>query len=60
MKFLVVKEKAKSLGIKPGKMKKAELIHAIQAAEGYTQCFGNSDGQCQYRDCCFRGDCLRN
>jgi hypothetical protein len=60
MKVLVIKEKAKSLGIRPGKMKKAELIHAIQQAEGYTRCFGSSDGECQYPDCCFRGDCLKN
>ena len=38
MKVLVIKEKAKSLGIRPGKMKKAELIDAIQQAEGYIRC----------------------
>jgi len=31
-----IRVKAKALGITPGKMKKAELIHAIQQAEGYT------------------------
>ena len=40
--------------------KPAELIHAIQQAEGYTRCFGNSAGECQYLDCCFRKDCLKN
>ena len=29
-----IRKKAKALGIIPGKMKKAELIHSIQAAEG--------------------------
>jgi len=48
MKVLAIRRKAKSLGIKPSKMKKAELIHAIQQAEGYTRCFGNSAGECQY------------
>jgi len=53
------KMKAKMLGITPGKMKKAELIHAIQQAEGCTPCFGRSGGQCSYTDCCFMRDCLK-
>lgn len=51
--------KARNLGIAPGKMKKAELIHAIQLVEGNTPCFGKSNGQCPYTDCCFMGDCLK-
>ena len=43
----------------PGKMKKNELIHAIQGAEGNTQCFGWSNGQCSNLDCCFMKDCLK-
>jgi len=54
-----IRVKAKALGITPGKMKKAELIHAIQQAEGYTPCFGRSNGQCPYTDCCFMTDCLK-
>ena len=54
-----IKMKAKMLGITPGKMKKAELIHAIQQAEGCTPCFGRSGGQCSYVDCCFMKDCLK-
>ena len=54
-----IKAKAKGLGLVPGKMKKAELIHAIQAAESCTQCFGRSDGHCPYTDCCFMQDCLK-
>jgi len=59
MKVGEMKMKAKNLGIAPGKMKKAELIHAIQLAEGHTPCFGRSNGQCPYADCCFMGDCLK-
>ena len=55
-----IRMKAKSLGLKPGKIKKAELIHAVQLAEGCMQCFGKSDGHCSYIDCCFIKDCLRN
>jgi hypothetical protein len=54
-----IKEKARLLGIVPGKMKKGELIHAIQSAEGCTQCFGRSNGECTYTDCCFMQDCLK-
>jgi len=54
-----IRVKAKALGITPGKMKKADLIHAIQVAEGCMPCFGKSDGQCSYVDCCFMGDCFK-
>jgi hypothetical protein len=53
-----IRNKAKMLGIIPGKMRKPELIHAIQVAEGYTPCFGKSGGQCCHIDCCFIKDCL--
>ena len=59
MKIGQIKQKAKDLGIEPGKMKKAELIHSIQRAEGNNPCFGTAQGWCQYEDCCFRGDCLK-
>lgn len=54
-----IKEKAKALGIAGGKMKKADLIHIIQQEEGCTPCFGMSNGQCEYSDCCFMPDCLK-
>ena len=59
MKVAEVKMKAKNLGIAPGRMRKAELVHAIQLAEGYSPCFGRSNGQCSYDDCCFMADCLK-
>ena len=59
MKVPEIKQKAKDLGIQPGKMKKTELIHAIQQAEGCTPCFGQSNGQCSQADCCFIQDCLK-
>jgi hypothetical protein len=54
-----IRIKAQRLGITPGKMKKADLIHAIQVAEGCTPCFGKSNGHCPYIDCCFMDDCYR-
>ena len=58
MKATEIKKKASALGIQPGKMKKAELIHAIQKAEGFTPCFGMAGATCPYLDCCWRDDCL--
>jgi hypothetical protein len=53
-----IKAKAKSRGINPGKLKKAELIHSIQVAEGCTPCYGRSNGDCPWTQCCWRGDCF--
>ena len=53
-----LRKKAEGLGIRPGEMKKAELIRTVQMAEGYFPCFGESGGQCGHTDCCFFHDCL--
>ena len=58
MKVVEIKKKAIKLGINCGKMKKTELIHTIQVAENCTPCFGKSNGQCPYTNCCFMEDCL--
>ena len=54
-----IKAKAIALGINAGKMKKTELIHAIQAAEHCTPCYGRSNGNCSWTQCCWRGDCFK-
>ena len=54
-----IKEKAIGLGIDPGKMKKVELIHAIQMAEHCTPCYGRSGGNCPWLQCCWRTDCFK-
>jgi hypothetical protein len=59
MKMAQLKKKAKPFGIKIDKMNKVEVVRAIQTAEGNTACFGNSNGQCPYTNCCFMEDCLR-
>ena len=58
MTLTEIKAKAKGLGVKPGTMKKTQLIHAIQLAEGNFDCFGKSGGSCDQMTCCFRDDCL--
>ena len=59
MSMAQIKTKAKGLGINPANMKKMELIHAIQRSEGVSQCYGTTNGQCQWTNCCFRSDCLK-
>jgi len=59
MKMAQLRQKAKPLGINPGKMKKTALIHAVQKAEGNNPCYDKSNGQCDQLGCCFRSDCLK-
>lgn len=54
-----IRERAKMMGITPGKMKKAELIHTIQMMEGCTPCYGRSNGECPWLECCWRSDCFK-
>jgi hypothetical protein len=58
MKMEEVKEIAKGLGIKPGKMKKSDLIQEIQRAEGNEDCYntGRADS-CGQDSCAWREDC---
>ncbi len=58
MKLDDVKEVAKKLDIKVGKLKKAELVRAIQAAELNDPCFetGNA-AECGQEECLWREDC---
>ena len=59
MKLQEIKVIAKTKGIKVGNLKKPDLIHTIQKAEGNFDCFGSaSSGYCDQVDCLWRGDCL--
>lgn len=58
MKVTDIKELAKKLGINPGKMKKADLILAIQKKEGNPPCFGTGTESCPETGCCWRADCI--
>lgn len=53
-----IKKKAKEMGISSGKLKKDELILAIQKAEGNFPCFKTSAGECEQNACLWREDCL--
>ena len=58
MKLDEIKEMAKQHRIKTVRMKKAELVRAIQQAEGNEQCFGSGKAAACGQDMClWRGDC---
>ena len=59
MKLDEIKEIAKQHNIKVGKMKKAELLRAIQQAENNDVCFetGNANS-CGQDACSWREDCV--
>lgn len=60
MNWIDIKRKAKEMGINAGRMKKAELIKAIQNKEGNNPCFGNENRMnCDQVNCCWRDDCLK-
>lgn len=58
MNMKEIKLIAVECGIVPGKLKKAELVRAIQRAENNPECFmiGLLD-RCVEYDCLWRGDC---
>ncbi len=53
-----IKEKAKQLGIQAGKMKKVDLIRAIQSKEGNFPCFETAKDYCNQLSCAWRKACL--
>jgi len=58
MKLDQIKEIARQHGIKVGKMKKAELVRAIQLAEQNNPCFETGkSAECGQEICLWREDC---
>lgn len=59
MKLEEIKEIARQHDIKVGKLKKGELVRAIQSAEGNEACFGTARVLvCGQYQCLWRSDCL--
>lgn len=53
-----IKKIAKQHDIKVGKLKKAELVRAIQLAEGNDVCFETGQAsECGQAECLWRSDC---
>jgi hypothetical protein len=60
MKLQEVREIAKKRGLKIGKMKKTELIRAIQETEGNNDCFDTPYvRECNQFSCLWREDCVK-
>jgi hypothetical protein len=58
MKLNDVKKIAAELGIKAGKLRKAELIQQIQQAEGNDPCYATGkSASCGQEQCLWREDC---
>jgi hypothetical protein len=59
MRFQEIQKMAKGMGIRSLKMKKADLIRAIQRAENNIECYGTQRGEnCQEMACLWKSDCL--
>ena len=53
-----VREIAKKMGIKTANMKKADIIKAIQLAEGNIDCYDSGkSAECGQDNCLWREDC---
>ncbi len=58
MNMTEIKTRAKHLGVQIGKMRKPELIRAIQTKEGNFPCFETAKEYCTEKACCWRDACL--
>lgn len=60
MQMTEIKTIAKQYSIKPGKLKKADLIKQIQLAEGNFDCYATpANATCNQEGCLWRSDCLK-
>jgi hypothetical protein len=58
MKLVEVRDMARGMGIKPGRVSKVDLIRSIQEAELNIPCFGTDRVQyCGEEGCLWRDDC---
>jgi hypothetical protein len=60
MKLIEIRKYAWEKGVDPGKMKKADMIRAIQAAEGNPTCYGSErKSYCPETECLWESDCKK-
>ncbi len=60
MKIQEIRAIARTRGVRSARMKKADLIRAIQKAEGNFDCYGSAAaGFCDQAECAWLSDCLR-
>ena len=60
MRIQDIRSIAKKKGVSSARLKKSDLIRAIQKAEGNFDCFGTAAaGFCDQADCAWQADCLK-
>ncbi len=59
MKIQDIRTIASKMGIKAGKLKKVDLIRAIQKAEGNCPCYAAAGHECDQINCLWREDCMK-
>ncbi len=59
MELHEIREIARAMGVRSKGMDKAELVRAIQRAEGNFDCFGTAmEEECDQEECMWREDCF--
>lgn len=59
MELHEIREIARAMGVRSKGMDKAELVRAIQRAEGNFDCFGSAmEEECDEENCMWREDCF--
>ena len=58
MNMTDIKTKAKEVGVKIGKLRKGDLIRAIQTKEGNFPCYETAKDYCSEKACCWRDACM--
>jgi len=55
-----IREMARPLGVRSTRMRKADLIRAIQRAEGNFDCYGTATvEECDQEECLWREECFK-
>jgi len=55
-----IREIARAVGVRSARMEKAELIRAIQRAEGNFDCYGTAtEEECDQEECLWREECFK-
>jgi len=56
-----IREMARQLGVRSTRMRKADLIRAIQRAEGNFDCYGTAtEEECDQEECLWREECFKD
>lgn len=59
MELLEIRQIARAMGVSAKGLGKAELVRAIQRAEGTFDCFGTAmEEECDEENCMWREDCF--